>query len=144
MASEAHSYPSEPSIPLYSIAGHYENPPIGWEVQSQSVAFGGYFKKAETPDGESTIRGQVVDMWGDALIEGVMTQESISFKKIYQDESGNQVRPEVQYSLTGDGRDWEGTYMLRDHSDMYEGNVICRTDIIVDQAREILGGPIRR
>ncbi|MBP6882556.1 MAG: hypothetical protein KBC15_03310 [Candidatus Levybacteria bacterium] len=133
-----------PSIDLYLIGGSYTNQDVsldgdGHDVQ---VAFGGYFKTRPSAEGEgASLKGQIIDMWGPAVIEGQMSDERLDFVKRYVDSAGNTTRDEVGYQLRPNGESHLGTYTI--HEDLYKGSVIAKVTRVSEDAYDMLMGPIR-
>jgi len=140
----------DPKHSIYGIVGTYENPPIDAAVNDtpnanyNKVAFGGVFKTKIAEEGSQyplDLRGQIIDMWGAAKIEGNMSDSELKFTKTY---TGDTSKPPLEYTLSRKEDNLEGSYSSEEFPEMLNGQANGQLFLYTDEASEILVGPIQR
>jgi hypothetical protein len=101
---------------LHSITGTL------YEKQRETL-FGGYFTRQE---GETKIKGQLIDMHGPSIIKGHITPKTLKFIKQY--ELPNQQGNTFTYSYKLKQGIWIGEY--RQKPGLINGKTNCETHII--------------
>lgn len=106
---------------LYGIAGWYTqyapNPAPGYEA----VAFGGHFRLNE----DNTIDGQLIDVEGPAVIEGMMFGNGLNFDKHYLARLTSP-QDKVTYEFQFQDGLWIGSYRLGRGSTPPQTQAACR------------------
>lgn len=101
---------------LYGITGWMSS----WYVEGGAeiaIAFGGYFKM--DPE-DSTLEGELIDIWGNAIIEGNLRLEKdqLYFIKTYRERYGSAARYPVEHLFRKRGDLWIGEFVF-DHNDHF-------------------------
>ncbi|RLC37567.1 hypothetical protein DRH29_01725 [candidate division Kazan bacterium] len=96
-------------VTIYAITGWMSQ---SWDGRDDfAVAFGGYFKLLEK---EGALKGQIVDQWGTAIINGTLKGDTLLFDKHYDFLATPITYPLIiSFNLTkeADGH-WRGTYQM--------------------------------
>lgn len=143
-------------ITLFGIAGWFA-PNYKTYFSNWAMAFGGYFKLAK--DNKSLV-GEIIDMWGNAKIEGKLEADKIlRFGKLYINGPHQLAHSGlIHYRFEKKGNLWEGRFILSyvetlspyvcpddglfEQGDGSKGIAMCQIHPVVDNAFGILIGPI--
>ena len=114
---------------LYSIAGWLEQ----ISCESAATCFGGFFRY--NPKEMKIVDGQIADIWGKAHIRGRMTQEKLTFTKLYDHRND-----QIVYEFTRNGDLWVGkyTYPSLESLKLPEDTAQCITTKISEQGHRMI------
>ena len=117
---------------LYGIIGWFEEP----TAKHSATAFGGYFRlDVET---KLIANGQLIDVFGESIIYGSMTDKTLAFEKVYENVMYRKTPINYVFEKVGDG--WEGKF---EASKITKGIAKCLTTLIEDDAFQIICGSLQ-